>query len=75
MYTKCTDQEVKLQIVAAFTQPSCLRIVCTTVAFGLGIDCPDVRQVIHFGSADDTEGYIQETDVLGEVENRLLHCY
>ena len=31
------------------------RIVCATVAFGLGIYCPDVREVVHFGVPDDTE--------------------
>ena len=31
------------------------------VAFGMGLDCTDVCQVIHVGAPDDVESYIQET--------------
>ena len=66
MFTACTDEEVKLQIIASFTSPnSPLRIVCATVAFGMGIDCQDVRQVIHLGAPEDTDLYVQETGRAG----------
>lgn len=61
MFSSCTDSEVKTQIIKSFGTDSPLRIVCATVAFGMGLDCPDVRQVIHLGSPDDIESYIQET--------------
>ena len=35
--------------------------MCATVAFGMGVDCPDVEQIIHLGAPNDTESYIQET--------------
>lgn len=62
MFTSCTDPEVKAQIIKSFSSVSApLRIVCATVAFGMGVDTPDVRQVIHYGAPNDLHSYIQET--------------
>ena len=36
------------------------RVVVATVAFGMGVDCPNVRQIIHLGVPDDVSSYIQE---------------
>ena len=49
MFTGCTDEAVKNQILQSFTKDSCLRVVCATIAFSMGVDCPDIRQVVHFG--------------------------
>ena len=40
-------------------------MVIATTAFGMGLDCPDVRQVLHIGATDDVESYIQETGHAG----------
>ena len=62
MFTSITDTDVKESILASVQiVDSHLRIVISTVAFGMGVDCPDVRQVVHFGLPTDTESYIQET--------------
>ena len=66
MFTSCTNSEIKNKIIESFTkEDSTLRIVCATVAFGLGINCPNIRQVIHLGTPDDVESYIQETGRAG----------
>ena len=65
MFTCVTDQEHKAAIIKLFTKPSQLRVVIATVAFGLGVDCPDVREIIHVGTPEDVESYIQETGRAG----------
>ena len=65
MFTSCTDTAVKNKIISLFSKPSSLRIVCVTVAFGMGVDCQDIRTVIHLGPPDDLESYIQETGRAG----------
>ena len=62
MYTHCTDQSVKDKILQQFTSSSTLpRVVIATIAFGMGIDCPDVWQIIHWGVPEGVETYVQET--------------
>ena len=64
MFSSRTDKSVKSQIVEYFGRDSCLRILIATVAFGMGLDCPDVRQVIHLGAPDNIEGYVQSVAYL-----------
>ena len=61
MFSKCTETQVKNEIVTAFVNPaSNLRVVIATVAFGMGLDCPCVRQIIHWGPSQDVDMYVQE---------------
>ena len=62
MYTSVTAKSVKEHIVKSFCSPrGRLRVVICTVAFGMGLDCPNVHQIIHWGPAEDLEGYVQQT--------------
>ena len=72
MFTSITTQEQKDGIIDRFTKKSDLRIIVATIAFGMGIDCPDVRQVVHVGLPDDKEAYIQETGRAGRDEQTAL---
>ena len=55
MYPSCIDSVVNESICDLFTKNSHLRVVVATIAFGMGIDCPDVRQVVHVGPPEDVE--------------------
>ena len=66
MFTATNTVKVKNAILQSFLKTDGrLRILIATVAFGMGIDCPDIRRVIHWGPPSDIEDYIQETGRAG----------
>ena len=54
MFTSCPQVGVKIKSF-------CFGNVCAALAFGMDMNCPDIRQVVHLGPPDDVESYVQET--------------
>lgn len=65
-FDACTSEVTKESILQSFTEPcGILRVVIATVAFAMGLDAPNVRNVIHWGPPNEIEMYLQETGRAG----------
>ncbi len=62
MFTKASTVEMKEKVLQSFCSR---RIVLATSAFGMGIDCPDIRRIVHWGPSNTLEQYVQESGRAG----------
>jgi ATP-dependent DNA helicase RecQ len=58
------DAEVRSRNQELFIRDE-VRVVCATIAFGMGINKPNVRYVLHYDLPKNIEGYYQETGRAG----------
>ena len=76
MFSACTHPDVKDEVLKSFCNPNgILRIVVATIAFGMGLECPNVSRIIHWGPPSDVESYLQETGRPVAMERKQLLLY
>ncbi|XP_068751393.1 substance-P receptor-like [Montipora capricornis] len=60
--------------------PGKIRVLFVTVAFGIGVDCPHIREVVHIGVPRTSEEYFQESgrasrDGVPDISRILFNSY
>ncbi|KAH8829362.1 P-loop containing nucleoside triphosphate hydrolase protein [Flagelloscypha sp. PMI_526] len=67
-YHKGVPDKTRDRVLKGWTEGN-IDVVCSTIAFGLGINKADVRYVIHWDLPKSFEGYYQETGRAGRDGN------
>lgn len=71
MYHAGTPNSVKEHVICDFGhEEGHVRLLISTIAFGMGVNCKCVHQVIHFGPSKNIESYVQESGRAGRDGKR-----
>ncbi len=66
MLHSCTPVANKENILQSFQlERGTIRVLIATIAFGMGVDCKGVHNIIHIGPPKNIEAYMQETGRAG----------
>jgi len=73
MFTGSSTDDDKTRLVEAFKSPTGnVRVMVTTVAFGMGVNIPDVDTVVHWGAPRSFLSYWQEVGRAGRSGNPAI---
>ena len=80
MFTRASTTDMKEKVLHSLcASDGKLRIVVGTTAFGMWIDCHDVRKIVHWGPPTSLEQYVQESGRAGRdslpSEASMLYCH
>ena len=75
MYTRAMSDGMKKKVLESFMKDGG-RVIATS-AFSMGVDCPDIHNIVHFGPPTSVMQYVQESGRAGrngESSVTLLLC-
>ena len=62
MFHSTTEDNVKEYVLKSFSDPNGpIQVLFCTIAFGMGIDCKNLRTIYHYGPSEDVDDYVQES--------------
>ena len=74
MYHSKIDESDKEEILKSLkNEHGVCRVLFSTIAFGMGVDIPNIRFVIHYGPSTDVDDYVQEAGRAGR-DKKLSHA-
>ena len=64
MYHSKTPEQIKQKVLSLLEENGNCRIVIATSALGMGVNIPNIPQILHYGTPLDLESYLQDSSLL-----------